>query len=474
MSKRDEQVEKIADIFYEAIKNGTAPWVREWKANDFKQLSHNPVSQNAYKGLNSLLLDTIKLEKGYQSNGWLTFNQAKELDGNIKKGEKATTVSFFTMLEVKDKDKKDSDEKEYRPVVKYFSVFNIDQTENINQDKLKALYEKNSFERDDLITLDDCQKVLDNVNDVKIVHENQKRAFYSSSRDTIVLPLKEQFHTLEAYYSTAFHELGHSTGHSSRLNRKLGNGFGSDDYAREELRAEIYSFLQAKELGMDFNLVNHQSYIEGWTRQFADKKTEIVEAVKDSLKIVDYVNENYINKVLDTDTNKGSKMNETIKDDLSNCLEAINNNNKQYATKEGLAIEVIREYYTAYGKVEPNELKSELNSLVGVDFTAQDIKLVSNIAYKEMDMDITLDNDKEYSLKEYKELETKELQKLNKFSEKYNLNVDEKITLKDLVGDTKADNTAMNEIREAVNKVKDETKSEQTNTQVNTNTRRNK
>jgi len=307
-TKKDEQVEKIADIFYEAILNGTAPWTKEWKSNDFKYLPHNPVSQNVYKGLNSLILDIIQLKNGYKNNGWLTFNQAKELDGNIKKGEKATTVSFFTMLEVKDEDKKnkDSEEKEYRPVIKYYSVFNIDQTENINQDKLKALYEKNSFEKTDFITNEDCQNILDNI-DVKIIHNFQNDAYYHKSIDTIFLPLKDQFVNAEAYYSTAFHELGHSTGHEKRLNRDMSN------YPREELRAEIYSYLQAKELGMDFNLENHQSYIDGWTKQFSDKKIEIVEAVKDSLKILDYVKENYINKVLNKE--KG-ETNKTIEEEI--------------------------------------------------------------------------------------------------------------------------------------------------------------
>lgn len=369
MSKRDEQVEKIADMFFEAIKNGTAPWQKEWKADDFRKLSHNPASNNIYKGMNALLLDMVALTKGYDEKAWLTFKQAKDLDGNIKKGEKATTVSFFTMLEVKEEDKKNKDnEKEYIPVTKYFSVFNIDQTENINQDKLKALYKDNDFEKKDFINIEECQKVLDNVNDVRIIHQYQDRAYYNSSKDTIVLPEKEQFINPEAYYSTAFHELGHSTGHSSRLDRKVGNKFGTDDYAREEIKVEIYSFLQAKELGMDFSLVNHQNYIDSWTRQFTDKKTEIIEAVKDSLKIVDYVNDKYINKVL-------------------NKEEIVNEN---------------------------------------------------------------------------------ETEKLNKFSEKFNLNVDEKITLKDLVGDTKSDNKSLNEIKELVKQ--SETKTEQTNT----NTRRNK
>lgn len=190
-------------------------------------------------------------------------------------------------------------EKKIDLIFKSSNVFNIAQTKDINMDKFKALYKDNNFEKKDFISIEECQKILDNINDVKIKHLYQTRAYYDSSNDEIVLPLKEQFTSAEAYYSTAFHELGHSTGHESRLNRDLANSFGTPAYAKEELRAEIYSFLQAKELGMDYNLGNHQSYIDSWTKDLEDKKTEIYEAVKDSFKIVDFVKERYIDKALE-------------------------------------------------------------------------------------------------------------------------------------------------------------------------------
>lgn len=87
-TKKDEQIEKIADLFYQAILDGTAPWTKEWKAADFRQLSHNPVSEKAYAGMNTLLLDTVRAAKGYESNGWLTFKQAKDLEGNVKRSAK--------------------------------------------------------------------------------------------------------------------------------------------------------------------------------------------------------------------------------------------------------------------------------------------------------------------------------------------------------------------------------------------------
>lgn len=319
--KYEEHIEKTADIFYEAIKNGTAPWLKEWKADDFKYQAHNPVTGTIYQGMNAFMLDLIRIEKNYKDNSWLTFKQIKDLGGFVEKGSKSTDIVYFerkvrTQEDIEKKEKKilsdktlddktkqllvDSNkEKKIDLIFKSSNVFNIAQTKDINMDKFKALYKDNNFEKKDFISIEECQKILNNINDVKIKHLYQTRAYYDSSNDEIVLPLKEQFTSAEAYYSTAFHELGHSTGHESRLNRDLANSFGTPAYAKEELRAEIYSFLQAKELGMDYNLGNHQSYIDSWTKDLEDKKTEIYEAVKDSFKIVDFVKERYIDKALE-------------------------------------------------------------------------------------------------------------------------------------------------------------------------------
>ena len=192
-------------------------------------------------------------------------------------------------------------EKKVDMIFKSSNVFNIEQTINIDKDKIKALYKDNDFEKKDFISIQDCQKVLDNVKDLEIKHFRQSKAYYSPVKDEIVLPEKEQFSSPESYYSVAFHELGHSTGHEKRLNRDLSGNPETKSYAKEELRAEIYSFLQAKELGMDYNLENHQSYVKSWAENLKDKKTEIYEAVKDSFKMVTFVKENYIYKALEKD-----------------------------------------------------------------------------------------------------------------------------------------------------------------------------
>ena len=321
--KYEEHIEKIANIFYEAIEKGTAPWVKPWKAEDFKSQSHNPVTKTIYKGMNSFMLDMIRIDNNYKENAWLTFKQIKDLGGTVVKGSKASDVIFFekrprTDEDIERKEKKllqdntipsdlkkilidENREKKVDMIFKSSNVFNIEQTINIDKDKIKALYKDNDFEKKDFISIQDCQKVLDNVKDLEIKHFRQSKAYYSPVKDEIVLPEKEQFSSPESYYSVAFHELGHSTGHEKRLNRDLSDNPETKSYAKEELRAEIYSFLQAKELGMDYNLENHQSYVKSWAENLKDKKTEIYEAVKDSFKMVTFVKENYIDKALEKD-----------------------------------------------------------------------------------------------------------------------------------------------------------------------------
>ncbi|WP_439847751.1 zincin-like metallopeptidase domain-containing protein, partial [Neisseria gonorrhoeae] len=122
-----------------------------------------------------------------------------------------------------------------------------------------------------------------------IDHRHGDRAFYSPSRDSITLPLREQFESPGAYYETALHELGHWTGHADRLNRDLSHPFGSEGYAREELRAEIASLMLSQELGVSFNPGQHASYVASWIMVLQDDPMEIMRAASDAEKIQGYV-----------------------------------------------------------------------------------------------------------------------------------------------------------------------------------------
>lgn len=325
-TKKDDYINQIADVFYEAIEKDLAPWTKSWKAEDFKYSSHNPISKNAYKGNNSLFLETLRMVKNYSSNAWITFNQVKELGGNIEKGSKSAPVVFYSKVKKDEKELQENDKEEYKFILKKYAVFNLDQVKGLNEEQISKLkLDEKELEKTNFLSNEDCEKILQNVS-VKIVNSPQNKAFYSPSLDEIHLPLKEQFSNPEAYYSVAFHELGHSTGHKSRLDRDLSGKFGSEKYAKEELRAEIYSFLQAKELGIDYNLENHQSYVKSWSKNLKDKKEEIYEAVKDSLRMVDYVKENYIKEALEDNSTEDKetlldKVIEKVKEEAKEKLE---------------------------------------------------------------------------------------------------------------------------------------------------------
>ena len=335
---KDDYISQISEIFYEAIEKNVAPWQKPWKAEDFKYDSHNPISKSAYKGNNALFLETLRITKGYESNAWLTFNQIKELGGSIEKGSKSAPVMFYSKVKKTEEELAKDDKNEYKFILKKYSVFNLSQVKGLKEEQLAKLrIDEEELAKNDFLSIEQCEEILNKV-DVKIVNSPQSRAFYSPELDEIHLPLKEQFSSLEAYYSVAFHELGHSTGHKSRLNRDLEGSFGTEKYAKEELRAEIYSFLQAKELGIDYNLENHQSYVKSWTSNLKDKKEEIYEAVKDSLKMIEYVKEHYIQEVKEM----SSKKEDTLLDKaLDHVKDEIKEEVLEYA-KEELNIEVLQ------------------------------------------------------------------------------------------------------------------------------------
>lgn len=294
---------EIAELFFKALQNDNLRFTKSWSAGEIQaDKPHNPITKTVYKGLNSFTLDITKDEMNYSSNSWLTFNQIKELGGYVKRGSKSMPISFFTTTKkVKEFDEITGEEIEVTkkldtPVFKKASVFNIDQVEGIDKEKIQEIIRSGYDKLDTFNNIAVCEAILQNI-DLPIHHlEGAGRAYYRPSTDSIHLPSKEQFRSEEAYYSVAFHELGHATGHEKRLGRDLSGEFGSSDYAKEELRAEIYSYLQAKELGIAYNLENHQSYVKSWAKNLADNKMEIIEAVKDAMKMVKYVNENYINK----------------------------------------------------------------------------------------------------------------------------------------------------------------------------------
>ncbi|ESS71653.1 DNA primase TraC [Methyloglobulus morosus KoM1] len=281
--------ETVAENLIRQLEQGTAPWQRPWEAGESGSfVPFNPLTGNRYKGINALQL--MSQERGDQR--WMTYKQASELGGQVRRGEKGTTIQYWKFTEQhikKDEDGKTvlDDEgnpvkitvKLERPRVFYATVFNADQI-----DGLPPLQKKEQT----WDAIERAEAIL-SASGALINHSAGGRAFYRPSSDSIYLPEKGQFLSADKYYVTALHELGHWTGHESRLNRDLAHPFGSEGYATEELRAEISSMLLGDTLGIGHDPEQHTAYVGSWIKTLRDDPLEIFRAAADAEKIQAFV-----------------------------------------------------------------------------------------------------------------------------------------------------------------------------------------
>lgn len=240
------------------------------------------------------------MKKDFLKNIWLTFFQAKQLGGNIKRGEKSSPIIFFKKTYQDEKNRYYSPEKvqsmseaerqkrgiQQIPVIKLYHVFNVAQTEGLDE----FYYEAEPTEPLHEFEKDDRAEALINATgaDIEIVQSN--RAYYNRSTDKIRLPLREQFKgQAEPFYATALHELGHWTGHPSRLNRDMGEYFGDNAYAREELVAELTSAFCCANLGFSKTITNNASYINSWLGVMKEDHRAVVRAASLAQQAADYI-----------------------------------------------------------------------------------------------------------------------------------------------------------------------------------------
>lgn len=286
--KKITYADAVSNKIIEALEAGVAPWQKPWSGTElYKTYPINAKSRNEYNGINSVNLILESQIKGYSDNRWLTYKQALDLGATVNKGEKGTLIQFWKYKE--EKDVVDENGKVIgketlkleNPKVFYSTVFNAQQTtlQPLEQEQLPQI----DFNPNDM-----AEKILKN-SGADIRESGSDRAYYMPTHDYIQLPLREQFNSAAEFYSTALHELGHWTGHKTRLDRDLSGGFGSESYAREELRAEISSFMMSQRLGIDFDPSNHYSYVDSWIKVLREDNKEIFRASRDAEKITNYV-----------------------------------------------------------------------------------------------------------------------------------------------------------------------------------------
>jgi len=280
--------EIITAKILEALDKGVVPWHKPWKGSDHPR---NLISGNKYSGINVWLLLGSAIVSGYGSPYWLTFNQCKNLGGNVRKGEKSSVVVFWKSTHVKTISKEDPDTGEVVeenvtvPVLRYYRVFNIEQCEGIEKPKDDSVVIEN------FNPIDRAESIINDMPNKPKIDHVLARAFYSPSEDRVNLPQKESFYSEEEYYSTAFHELAHSTGHKSRLDRFNSTSFQGNGYSEEELVAEMTAAFLTAESNIDTPevLQNSVSYLDSWRKKISDDPKLIVYASGKAQKAANYI-----------------------------------------------------------------------------------------------------------------------------------------------------------------------------------------
>lgn len=267
----------VTDRIIEQLKKGVVPWHKPWVGLS-GAVSH--VTGKPYELINQFLLG--------EPGEYLTFKRVQEEGGHVKKGEKAKIIIFFKTI-VKDRiDKNGELVQDVIPIPRYYNVFRVDQCEGIKPKyDVELPKPANPIERGEEIITDYVNR-----SGVTLEHSMQDRAYYRPATDTISLPQREQFPQIEEYYSTAFHEMVHSTGHKSRLNRsdKVA-GFGTKTYSKEELVAEIGSATLMNHAGIETEgtFDNSAAYINSWLKQLESDVRFVVQAARHAQKAVNMI-----------------------------------------------------------------------------------------------------------------------------------------------------------------------------------------
>jgi antirestriction protein ArdC len=266
----------INNMIMEKLENGKAPWRQTW--NDYGP-ARNYVSKKPYRGINALMLNNTEFEYPL----YLSFLQAKELGGGIKRGSKSVEVIYWKTLEF------ENDEKIKRiPFLRYYNVFNIECVEGIKL-KLPTKHVNDSIEY--------CESIINNMPSKPIVEHGGDQPYYNWKEDKIKIPHRDNFILSDEYYATLFHELAHSTGHESRLNRETcmkPSVYGSRDYSKEELVAEIATCFLCGESRIANNIIDNSSaYIQFWlerlTHMLREDNKVFVRASGLAQKATDYI-----------------------------------------------------------------------------------------------------------------------------------------------------------------------------------------
>ena len=274
--------EIIAQNLIAAINKGVSPWARPWRSSG-QPAPRNGISKRVYNGINFFILAM----SGFDSPNWFTFNSLKPHGANVKKGEKGTPVALWVFP---DKAKKAAaaaaGKAAPRPFLKYYVVFNERQIENLPEKLQWVAPVVTEGTAGELIPAAEAALQRWSDEQAKTTWGGSNRAFYRPSMDTITMPARESFETFDGMYHTAFHECAHSTGHKTRLDRDFSGEFGTKEYAREELVAELTASLCGQHFCFDVK-GNDAAYLHSWIKKLDGDAGEIMKAASKAQKAFD-------------------------------------------------------------------------------------------------------------------------------------------------------------------------------------------
>lgn len=280
----------VTDRIIKEMEKGIIPWRRPWTGLNSGAISHS--TGKPYSLLNQLILG--------KPGEYITFKQVSAEGGRVKKGEKGHPVVFWKMQTVKETDNTGDTQEKLVPLLRYYTVFHIDQCEGIAAKytvENPATAPVNPVEAAEQIV----NRYAERESGLKIEREKaSNKAYYIPSGDKIVVPCLEQYSDSAEYYSTLFHEMVHSTGHSTRLNRFTGKAaaaaFGGEEYSKEELTAEIGAAALVNACGINDSksIVNSAAYVQSWLKALKNDPTMIISAAGKAEKAAAYVTNNQI------------------------------------------------------------------------------------------------------------------------------------------------------------------------------------
>jgi antirestriction protein ArdC len=267
------------------LEQGRLPWVQPWDgAACGCTMPENGATGRRYSGINVLILWSAVVERGYRSQRWLTFRQALGLGGNVRRGEKGTTVCYADRFTPRGEEERARDEdRDARQIafLKRFTVFNLDQCEGLPEELTRVV--ELPAERE---TIPQAEALIAATGaDFRI---GGSQTFYAPDADFVQVPPQQAFRQQINFYRTALHELGHWTGHADRLGRDFSARFGSSAYAREELVAEMASAFTCASLSIQ-PTVRHADYIGAWLEVLREHERAIFRAASLASKAADYL-----------------------------------------------------------------------------------------------------------------------------------------------------------------------------------------